>query len=53
MHCTEKMVPAHLHSGSVAAERGGTGGAGWDHLQGAVHMAAARFGCKSVMVGTR
>ena len=24
-----------------------TGGGGWDHLQGAVHMAAARFGCNS------
>ena len=31
---------------------GGTGGGGWDHLQGAVHMAAARIGCKRTMVGT-
>ena len=26
--------------------RGGTRGGGWGHLQGAVHIAAARLGCK-------
>ena len=31
---------------------GGTGGGGWCHPQGAVHMAAARLGCKRAMVGT-
>ena len=31
---------------------GGTGGGGWGHPQGAVHMAAARFGCKRTVVGT-
>ena len=30
----------------------GTGGGGWGHQQGAVHMAAARLGCKRAMVGT-
>ena len=31
----------------------GTGGGGWGHPQGAVHMAAARLGCTRTMVGTR
>ena len=31
---------------------GGTGGGGWGHPQGAVHMAAARLGCKRTVVGT-
>ena len=31
---------------------GGSGGSGWIHPQGAVHMAAARLGCKRIMVGT-
>ena len=30
---------------------GGTGGGGWGHPQGAVHMAAARLGCKRTVVG--
>ena len=34
------------------SRKGGTGGGGWDHPEGAVHMAAARLGCKSNMVGT-
>ena len=29
-----------------------TGGGGWGHLQGAVHMAAARLSCKKAMLGT-
>ena len=32
------------------SRKGGTGGGGWGHLQGAVHMAAGRLGCKSNMV---
>ena len=48
MHCAEKIVFAHLRAGSVC----GTGGAGWGHPQGAVHMAAARLGYKRTMVGT-
>ena len=28
------------------SRKGGTGGGGWGHLQGAVHTAAARLGCK-------
>ena len=31
---------------------GRTGGGRWGHLQDAVHMAAARPGCKMTMVGT-
>ena len=34
------------------SRKGGTGGGGWGHPQGAVHMAAARLGCKRAMVGT-
>ena len=34
------------------SRKGETGGGGWGHLQGAVHMAAARLGCKRAMVGT-
>ena len=34
------------------SRKGGTGGDGWDHMQGAVHMAAAWLGCKRTMVGT-
>ena len=34
------------------SRKGGTGGGGWGHPQGAVHMAAARFGGKKAMVGT-
>ena len=34
------------------SRNGGTGGGGWGHPQGAVHMAAVRLGCKSNMVGT-
>ena len=30
----------------------GTGGGGWGHTQGDMHMVAARLGCKSAMVGT-
>ena len=32
---------------------GGTGGGKWGHLQGAVHMVAARLCCERAMVGTR
>ena len=51
-HCAEKIVCACLREGSASAEKGGTGGGGWGHLHGAVHMAAARFGCKRAMVST-
>ena len=34
------------------SRKGGTGGGGWGHPQGAVHMAAARLGCKRTVVGT-
>ena len=31
---------------------GGTGGGGFGHLQGDMHMVAANLGCQSAMVGT-
>ena len=34
------------------SRKGGTGGGRWGHPQGAVHMAAARLGCKRTVVGT-
>ena len=34
------------------SRKGGTGGGRWGHLQGAVHMAAVRLGCKRTMVNT-
>ena len=34
------------------SRKGGTGGGGWGHPQGDMHMVAARLGCKSTMVGT-
>ena len=52
MHCTEEIVSAHLHAGSVSAERMRQGEVGGVMLQGAMHMAAARLGCKRAMVGT-
>ena len=33
------------------SRKGGTGGSGWGHPQGAMHMVAARLGCKRTMVG--
>ena len=36
--------------GSASAEQGWKEGGGWDKLQSAVHMAAARLGSKRVMV---
>ena len=34
------------------SRKGGTGGGGWGHPQGNIHMMTARPGCQSVMVGT-
>ena len=42
-----------LRMGSASAEEGSTGGGGWSHPQDAVHMAAARLGCKGAMVPDR
>ena len=33
------------------SRKGGTGGDGWGQPQGAVHIVAARLGCKRRMVG--
>ena len=32
--------------------KGGTGGGGWGHPRGDMHVVAARLGCQSAMVGT-
>ena len=34
------------------SRKGGTGGGGWGHPHGAVHMAAARLGFQRTIVGT-
>ena len=34
------------------SRRGGTGGGGWGHLQGAAHVVAARLHCETAMVRT-
>ena len=34
------------------SKKGGTGGGRWCHLQGDMHMVAARLGCQRAMVGT-
>ena len=54
VHCAENIVSAHRCAGTLCVSRkGGTGGGGWDHTQGAVHMAAAWLSCKTTMVGTK
>ena len=54
-HCMLVNEGAWLRS-RVCLRKGGTGGGGWGHpqgdVQGAVHMAAARLGCKRTVVGT-
>ena len=43
----------HCAAGSASTEGMGRGEVGgFMHLQGAVHMVAARLGCERVMVGT-
>ena len=34
------------------SRKDGTGGGGWGHLQGDMHMVAAGLSCQSAMVGT-
>ena len=41
-----------LACGFCIRRKGRTGGGGWGHPQGAVHMVAARLGYKQAMVGT-
>ena len=49
VYCIEKIVLAcRFH----VSRKGGAGGGGWGHPQGAVHMTAARLGCKKAMYGT-
>ena len=51
-HCAEQIVPVCLQAGS-AYRKGGTGGGGWGHPQGDMHMVAARLGSQRAMVWTR
>ena len=49
------LITSILHTAQkrfCVSRKGGTGGGRWGHPQGAVHMAAARLGCKITMVGT-
>ena len=34
------------------SRKGGKGGGGWDHSQGAVHMVAVRLGLEKAVIGT-
>ena len=43
MHYAGRIGSVRLCAGSASAERVEQGGGGWGHLQGAVHMAAARL----------
>ena len=45
-HCAE---PARYARWSCVSRKGGTGGSGWGHPQGDMHMVAARLGCQSAM----
>ena len=51
-HCAEKIVSACYMRRFCVSRKGGTGGGGWGHPQGGMHMVAARLGCQSAMVGT-
>ena len=46
MYCVEKICRFCI------SRKGGTGGGGWGHPQGAVHIVAARLGYKTATVGT-
>ena len=46
-HCAENTCRF------CVSRKDGTGGGGWGHPQGDMHMVAARLGCQSAMVGTR
>ena len=49
VHCTEKVVSVHRF---CVSRKSGTGGGGWDHPQGDMHIVAARLGCQNAMVGS-
>ena len=40
------------HAGLCISRKAGTGGSGWGHPQGGVHVAVARLGCKGAIVVT-
>ena len=51
VHCIEKYLCV-LACRFCVSRKGGTGGGGWSHPQGAVHMAVARLGCKRAVICT-
>ena len=48
MHCAERIVSMH---GSCVNRIGGTGGGGWGHPQGDMHMVAVVVGFRNGLVG--
>ena len=50
-HCPEKIISACYARLFCVSRKGGAGGGGWGHLQGDMHMVAARLDCQSTMVG--
>ena len=50
-HCAEKIVCA-LACWFCVSRMGGTGGGGWGHPQGDLHMLAVVAVCRNVLVGT-
>ena len=50
MYCAEKIVDARYMHRFCFNGKVGTGGGGWCHLQGDMHMIAARLGSQSTMV---
>ena len=41
----------HHHTAQSMSRKGGTGGGGWGHPQGAMHMVAVVAGCRNGLVG--
>ena len=57
LHTVQKRVCAHNMRWFCISKKGGigeggTGGGGWGHPQGDMHMVAAGLSCQSAMVGT-
>ena len=53
LHRKDLCVLFMLARRFCVSRKSGTGGGGWGHPQGAVHVVAARLGCETAMVGTR
>ena len=53
LHTVQKTWSPHSCAQFLCQQKGWGGGGGWGHLQGDMHMLAARLGCEIVMVGTK